>query len=78
MRAKPLSTAAGALLLLPLALLPATAETAAGQDRSSEPEADEVPDPARLFEQGCQACHQPPDLQFAVDRAWLNQVKDTA
>jgi hypothetical protein len=27
---------------------------------------------------GCVRCHQPPDLAFATDRAWLNQVRETA
>ena len=31
-----------------------------------------------LFAKNCMACHQAPDLRFSVDRAWLNQVKDTA
>ena len=31
-----------------------------------------------LFRENCLACHQAPDLKFPTDRAWLNQVKDTA
>lgn len=31
-----------------------------------------------LFEKSCMSCHQIPDTRFAVDRAWLTQVKDTA
>lgn len=26
----------------------------------------------------CAGCHQPPDLRFATDRAWLDQVRRTA
>ena len=30
------------------------------------------------FLRNCTHCHQPPDLQFATDRAWLDQVHRTA
>ena len=30
------------------------------------------------FRRNCTHCHQPPDLQFATDRAWLDQVHRTA
>ena len=30
------------------------------------------------FQRNCTHCHQPPDLQFATDRAWLDQVHRTA
>ena len=30
------------------------------------------------FSRSCTHCHQPPDLQFASDRAWLDQVHRTA
>ena len=30
------------------------------------------------FRRTCTHCHQPPDLQFATDRAWLDQVHRTA
>ena len=30
------------------------------------------------FRRNCLHCHQPPDLQFATDRAWLDQVHRTA
>lgn len=32
----------------------------------------------KMFQDSCTACHAPPDLRFAVDRAWLGQVADTA
>jgi hypothetical protein len=35
-------------------------------------------DVAQLFQECCFACHVPPDPRFAVDRAWLEQVRDTA
>lgn len=31
-----------------------------------------------MFDSNCSACHQVPDLSFAVDQAWLIQVSDTA
>ncbi|MCI0376176.1 MAG: hypothetical protein L0215_01085 [Gemmataceae bacterium] len=34
-------------------------------------------DAKRMFA-GCQHCHQPPDLNLAIDRAWLDQIKRTA
>jgi mono/diheme cytochrome c family protein len=30
------------------------------------------------FAQRCISCHVPPDPAFAVDRAWLTQIADTA
>ena len=30
------------------------------------------------FRKNCQHCHRPPDLQFASDLAWLDQLKRTA
>ena len=53
------------------ALLVATASFAQEGD-------DEKPAVARLFEENCAACHQPPDPAFAVDRAWITQLTDTA
>lgn len=35
-------------------------------------------EPAALFRSRCLACHVPPDPRFAVERAWLEQVLDTA
>lgn len=31
-----------------------------------------------LFTAKCAACHAPPDPAFAVERAWLDQVRSTA
>jgi len=39
-------------------------------DASSEAE--------QLFRERCTSCHVAPDAAFAVDRAWLAQIKDTA
>jgi len=35
-------------------------------------------DAAKLFAKGCAGCHLPPDPSFAVDRAWITQLTDTA
>jgi len=32
----------------------------------------------KTFVGNCASCHQVPDSQFAVDRAWLNQIDDSA
>ena len=32
----------------------------------------------KLFESQCMSCHLPPDPSFPGDRAWLNQIEDTA
>ncbi len=42
------------------------------------PEAAEVAAAGELFTRSCMACHLPPDPELPRDRAWLNQVKDTA
>jgi mono/diheme cytochrome c family protein len=47
---------------------------------AQEPTRDEhSPESAgELFRTRCAACHVPPDPRFAVERAWLAQVSDTA
>ena len=48
----------------------------AQQDRKHEtPSRAEV---KKLFENNCASCHLPPDTTFAVDRAWITQIADTA
>lgn len=32
----------------------------------------------KLFQSQCMSCHLPPDPGFPTDRAWLNQIQDTA
>ena len=32
----------------------------------------------RQFQSSCLRCHQPPDLNFGTDRAWLDQVNRTS
>ena len=33
---------------------------------------------AKIFAKRCTSCHLPPDPSFAVDRAWITQLTDTA
>jgi hypothetical protein len=61
--------APAALAFLGLAL--ACARGGARQDPAA-PSAEE------LFQARCTSCHVPPDPAFAVERAWIEQVKDTA
>jgi hypothetical protein len=30
------------------------------------------------YQKSCMACHVPPDLRFPTDRAWLEQIRETA
>ena len=62
---------------LPPILLFFLASVARGQEASdARPEAE--PDAAALFAGRCASCHVPPDTTFAVDRAWITQLLDTA
>lgn len=41
--------------------------------------ADTTPEDAgKAFRANCTSCHQPPDLRFETDRAWLDQIHRTA
>ncbi len=42
------------------------------------PTATEITKAGEIFAKACVSCHLPPDPERATDRAWLNQVKDTA
>ena len=33
---------------------------------------------AEIFSQRCSTCHVPADLAYATDRAWVDQIKETA
>ena len=46
--------------------------------RAEAPTAAEIVAAGELFASSCAACHLPPDPSFFVDRAWLEQVRDTA
>ena len=30
------------------------------------------------YRKNCMGCHQPPDLDFATDRAWVGQIQETS
>jgi hypothetical protein len=38
----------------------------------------EAAEVGQKFQKNCMHCHRPPDLQFATDQAWLDQVNRTA
>ena len=42
------------------------------------PKAADIAAAGELFRSSCTSCHLPPDPAHETDRAWLNQVKDTA
>jgi mono/diheme cytochrome c family protein len=63
-------------LLLSTALLPSLAQQP-GPSGTLTPE-DPLLAAERLFTEACATCHTVPDARFAVDRAWLKQVADTA
>ena len=44
----------------------------------ARPQHDSVADAGQVFVRRCSSCHQAPDLRFATDRAWLDQVNRTA
>jgi mono/diheme cytochrome c family protein len=66
-------TATCGLLLTPF--LAASSRTSHADDT---PTAEEIQEAAELFSSSCASCHLPPDPEHATDRAWLNQVTDTA
>ncbi len=46
--------------------------------RAENPDRTAVAEAGTKFRQNCLGCHQPPDLRFATDRAWLGQIRETA
>ena len=42
------------------------------------PTASEIAAAGAKYRKTCLHCHQPPDLRFATERAWLDQVNRTA
>ncbi len=60
------------LLLTPLL---ASSPASHGDDT---PTTREINKAGALFRSSCVSCHLPPDPERATDRAWLNQVTDTA
>jgi mono/diheme cytochrome c family protein len=47
-------------------------------DEDDPPKAADIAAAGKLFRSSCTSCHLPPDPAHETDRAWLNQVKDTA
>jgi len=60
-----------------LATLVAALALATGACSQASPSGD-VASAGELFRERCAGCHLPPDGAFAVDRAWLEQVRSTA
>lgn len=48
------------------------------QQESPAVSATEAAEAGQLFDRSCRGCHVTPDPRFAVDRAWLTQLADTA
>ncbi len=65
-----------AILTLAVALALVATSWAAAQSTDEQTEA--IAAAGKMFQTNCSTCHQIPDLQFEVDRAWLKQVQDTA
>jgi len=63
-------------MLLTLTLTLTLASAAVPQHHAATGKVTE--EPAELFRSRCLSCHVPPDPRFAVERAWLSQVLDTA
>lgn len=64
-----------ALVLVSFA--PLTGSSLQDHDKGA-PTATEITKAGKIFAKACVSCHLPPDPEHATDRAWLNQVKDTA
>jgi len=45
---------------------------------SPVPSAEAIEQAGHSFRESCITCHQAPDLRFATDRAWLDQLNRTA
>ena len=48
------------------------------QAKPAKPDLDKIAEAGRIFEKNCISCHRPPDMAFATDRAWLDQINRTA
>lgn len=56
---------------------PASTVPTVGDD-GQKPSVEKVAEAGAMFQKNCISCHQPPDLKFATDRAWLDQLNRTA
>lgn len=70
------SIACGASLTI--AFLLSSAFATASDDKDDGPKDADIAAAGELFKSSCAMCHLPPDPEHPTDRAWLNQVKDTA
>ena len=50
---------------------------AGGGSVSAQEDKEAVAGAGQTYRTRCVSCHQPPDLSFATDRAWLDQVNRT-
>jgi mono/diheme cytochrome c family protein len=67
------------LFLLALAAPALAADDPAPDDPApDEPTPEEIAEAGALFAASCTQCHLPPDPAHPTDRAWLDQVRDTA
>ena len=60
------------------ALLPQLLASSPAQHEDDSATAKEIEKAGALFRSSCASCHLPPDPDHATDRAWLDQVTDTA
>lgn len=70
------SVACGAALAI--AFLLSNSFAISSDDKDDNPKAADIAAAGKLFKSSCAMCHLPPDPKHPTDRAWLNQVKDTA
>ena len=70
------SVACGATLAIVFLLSSAFAISL--DDKDDKPKEADIAAAGKLFKSSCAMCHLPPDPGHPTDRAWLNQVKDTA
>ncbi|MFP6857180.1 MAG: hypothetical protein VCA73_07910 [Roseibacillus sp.] len=45
---------------------------------TSQVDAQNIKEAGASYQKNCMSCHQPPDLRFATDRAWVGQIRETA
>jgi len=65
-------------LLVLSAPVPAQESERPADPQGHAPTPAEVVAAGKLFERSCVSCHLPPNPDLPRDRAWLEQVKDTA
>ena len=68
--------ASGALAIALATALPSVQAKQAQDDSKNTPQ--ELARAGKVFQESCTFCHLAPDPSHPTDRAWLNQVSDTA